>query len=491
MNIRIAAPGAVVPCDTLLLLLFEGPDKAPVLPDLPPALTALAATPGLAEASAKYKETGLLYAPADAPCRRLLCVGCGPAAEFDVARLRTVAAAAARLARERGAATLALLLEGLPLPGAVSVREAALAARFGLYRFRELKTANDIPPDPEDLVLLVGDASASDALVLAEAEAAGIALARDLVNRPSNHATADMLAGEARELASRHGFSCQVMDRAAIEEIGMGAFAAVAQGSRGEPRFVILDTDPDGGRPICFVGKGVTFDTGGISLKPAAKMEEMKSDMAGAAAVLGCLEAIGRLGGGKADRRVVGLLPLTDNMPDGGSIKPGDVVRTLSGLTVEIINTDAEGRLLLCDALAFASRLEPELVVDLATLTGAARVALGIQYAAVFSPDDALATRIRATGLPLGDKFWPMPLDEAYAKELESDTADLRNVGRREGGAIIAAMFLKRFAPEGVSWAHLDIAPTAFQDTATDFWPKGATGFGVRTLLALARGEKG
>lgn len=483
MNIRIAAPRAGAFYETLILPVFEGAAQA-----LPDALAVLASTPGLAEAPTKCRETALLYAPQGAPCRRVLTVGCGPVEAFDAALLRASLAASARLARERGGATLCAWLGGLPLPCGVAVREAALALRFGLYRFLELKSGADVPADPDEAVLLVEgpETEAAEALRLGEAEAAGLGLARDLVNRPSNHATAGQLAEEARELAARHGFSCQVMDRAAIESLGMGAFAAVAQGSRGEPCFVVLDTDPDGGRPLCLVGKGVTFDTGGISLKPAAKMEEMKSDMAGAAAVLGCLESLGALG---ASRRVVGLLPLTDNMPDGGSVKPGDVVRTLSGLSVEIINTDAEGRLLLADALAFAARLEPELVVDVATLTGAARVALGVHYAALFSPDEALAARLRALGAPLGDRLWPMPLDELYAKELESDVADLKNVGRREGGAIIAAMFLKRFAPKDAAWAHLDIAPTAFQDAAGDFWAKGATGFGVRTLLALARGE--
>ncbi len=489
MNIRLADPAAFAGCDTLILPLLEGPDRKRAAQVLPGALAVLAKTPGLDDAPFAPKETALLYAPDGAPCRRVLTVGCGAAEGLDTARLRAAVAAAARLARERRAGSLAVCLAGLPLPTQEAVREAALALRFGLYRFLELKTGDDLPPDPEDAALLPGEAGGDGdpaaALRLAEAEAAGVALARDLVNRPGNHATAARIAEEARALAVRHGFSFQVMDRAAIEALGMGAFAAVAQGSRAEPCFVVLDTAPEGGRPLCLVGKGVTFDTGGISLKPAAKMEEMKSDMAGAAAVLGCLEALGRLG---SPRRVAGLLPLTDNMPDGGGVKPGDVVRTLSGLSVEIINTDAEGRLLLADALAFAARLEPEAVVDLATLTGAARIALGVHYAAVFSPDGELARRIREAGLPLGEKFWPMPMDEVYAKELESDVADLRNVGRREGGAIIAAMFLKRFAPEGVPWAHLDIAPTAFQDAATDFWTKGATGFGVRTLIALAGG---
>ncbi|EPR44705.1 cytosol aminopeptidase [Desulfovibrio sp. X2] len=490
MDIRIAAYDSASGLDTLILPLAA--DSAPALPE---PFTGLAATPGLAEASSKHKETAFLYAPEGSPCRRLAAVGLGEAKELDAARLRQAVAAGARLARERKTARLGVSLAGLPtVPGvadeAALVREAALAVRLALYSFRELKTEGEVPVDPEEVLLLTNGSGEelSAALALAEAEAAGMLMARTLVNRPSNLASPDALAETAREIAERHGFFCQVLGRAEIEDLGMGAFAAVAQGSRSDPRFIVVDTDPkSAAAPLVLVGKGVTFDTGGISLKPSAGMEEMKSDMAGAAAVLGCLEAMGMLGRAAGLCRVVGLLPCTDNMPDGGSVKPGDVVRTLSGLTVEIVNTDAEGRLLLCDALAYAKRFSPERIIDLATLTGACRIALGVHYAGVFSADEALAARIRETGATLGDKFWPLPLDEAFAKELESETADLKNVGRREGGAITAAMFLKRFVPEGASWAHLDIAPTAFADAASELCPKGGTGFGVRTLLALAR----
>lgn len=492
MNIALADAFAPTTAETLILPLFAD-RPAP----LSGPLETLAKTPGLGEASAKFKETGILYTLPGAPCRRLLTVGMGDAAEFSLDKLSRALAVAARVARDRLCERAGVLLAGLPEVESASapriVREATVALCLGLYAFKLLKTTDESPADPKEF-LLMPDKNASReelsaALALGLAEAEGVCLARDLVNRPSNHASPAIVAETARELAARHGFSCRVHGRQEIEAMGMGAFAAVAQGSRAEPAFIVLDTDPDGGKPLVLIGKGVTFDTGGISLKPAAKMEEMKSDMAGAAAVLGCLETLGRLGGGRGASRVIGLLPCTDNMPDGGSVKPGDVVESLAGLTVEIVNTDAEGRLLLADALAFAARLSPSTIIDAATLTGACRIALGVHYAGVFSPSDEFAERIRVTGAGVGDRFWRLPLDELFAEELKSDTADLKNVGRREGGAITAAMFLKRFVPEGASWAHLDIAPTSFVDAASDLWPKGATGFGVRTLAALARGQ--
>jgi leucyl aminopeptidase len=287
----------------------------------------------------------------------------------------------------------------------------------------------------------------------------------------------------ARDLAAEFGFGVQVFGPEEIIGMGMGSFASVFRGSDTPARFVVLDSNPDGGRPLVFVGKGVTFDTGGISLKPSAKMHEMKGDMAGAAAILGLFRTLGRAGGG--GRRVVGLLPCTENVPGSRATKPGDVVTAMNGKTVEILNTDAEGRLILADALAYSARFEPEILVDLATLTGACLVALGTKVAAVFATTAELDQRIREGGSRAGERYWPMPLWAEYGAPLKSDVADLKNIATREGGAIYAAMFLKNFVPEGVDWAHLDIAGPAWTDENASVFRPGGTGFGVRTLWEL------
>jgi leucyl aminopeptidase len=316
-------------------------------------------------------------------------------------------------------------------------------------------------------------------------------LARDLVNTPANVATPSFLAETAETLGREHGFKVRVIEADEAEGMGMGCFAAVFQGSPEPAKLIVIDAAPKGAereRPLVFVGKGVTFDTGGISIKPSAKMDEMKGDMAGAAAVLGFFEALGRLG---APRRVVGILPCTENMPGGAATRPGDVVTSYAGKTVEIVNTDAEGRLLLCDALTFAAEFDPLAVVDLATLTGACLVALGTDVAAVFSANDLLAESIAELGARVGDLYWRMPLWDRYFESLKSDVADMKNVGPREGGAVNAALFLKQFAPASAPWAHLDIAGPAFATTATALTAKGGTGFGVRTLLALVTAWEG
>ena len=323
---------------------------------------------------------------------------------------------------------------------------------------------------------------------LAQSEVAGIMLARDLTISPANRATPGFIADTASGMAARFGFKIEIIDLESARSMGMGAFAAVARGSR-EPAFVIViehappgtENDP----PIVFIGKGITFDTGGISLKPSEKLDAMKQDMAGAASVLGAFEVIGRTG---LDKRVVGILPCTENMPGGQAYKPGDVFRSYSGQTVEIISTDAEGRLVLCDALAYAaSRFKPALMVDIATLTGACIVALGRDVAAILGNREELVGSIQQIGASVGERFWPLPLWDSYFEALKSDVADMKNVGDRSAGAIVGAMFLKQFVPEQIPWAHLDIAGTAWTDKDTGFSPKGATGFGVRTLFEIAR----
>lgn len=323
------------------------------------------------------------------------------------------------------------------------------------------------------------------ALAQARALVQGVELAKEWANRPPNHATPSLLAEAARGLAKKHGLQCKVLGPREVAKLGMGAFLAVAQGAVEPLRFIVLEYKARQtiGAPVVLVGKGITFDTGGISMKPAAEMDEMKFDMSGAASVLGVFQAIGEL---KPDLHLVGLIPATENMPDGQAVKPGDVVTSMAGQTIEILNTDAEGRLVLCDALTYAERYKPRAVIDIATLTGACVIALGAVRSGLFSADDELAAALLAAGQASDDLCWRMPLDDEYAEGLKSRFADVANVGGRAGGAITAAKFLQRFA-ERFPWAHLDIAGTAWRSGMA----KGATGRPVGLLLEYLLAQTG
>ena len=328
------------------------------------------------------------------------------------------------------------------------------------------------------VVLGVADTAAvADAFARSVATAVGVELAREWGNRPANHATPTLLAAAAKELAKHPGVQCKVMGPADVAKLGMGAFMAVARGSEEELRFIELRYNGAAKfqPPVVLVGKGITFDTGGISIKPAAEMDEMKFDMCGAASVLGVFRALAEL---QPAINVVGLIPACENMPDGRAIKPGDVVTSMSGQTIEILNTDAEGRLVLCDALTYAARLKPAAVVDIATLTGACVIALGGVRSGLFASDEALAAALLAAGEAAQDPCWRLPLDEDYAEGLKSNVADVANVAGRPAGSITAAKFLQRFVGEW-PWAHLDIAGTAWKGGSA----KGATGRPVALLL--------
>jgi len=324
-----------------------------------------------------------------------------------------------------------------------------------------------------------------DGLHRGEAIANGVALARECANRPGNHCTPSYLADQARQLAKAHDLGVEVLNRKEVEKLGMGCFLAVAQGSEQALKFIVLQYRGAArtSAPLVLVGKGITFDTGGISIKPAGEMDEMKFDMGGAASVLGTFRAVAQL---KPKVNLVGLIPACENMPSGSAVKPGDVVTSLSGQTVEILNTDAEGRLILCDALTYAERFKPAAVVDIATLTGACVVALGHHRSGLFSPDDALAAELDRAGQAALDPCWRMPLDEEYDEGLKSNFADMGNVGPRAGGAITAAMFLKRYTGK-YPWAHLDIAGSAWKSGAN----KGATGRPVPLLTQFVLGRAG
>lgn len=495
MHINLLKDQAAWKADPALVFVFQDSDDLPGRDGLEKHLVPwLFESPGLEDFRAKPGAVRVLYGPADATIRRVVLVGLGKKEEYTLETLRKGCAAAFMECRGLGKGVepgIALdCLADLPGDTEQTVEEAFLAAMLGLYRFLPFKTANkdEEPSDIETANLLCPaepEPGVAQAVNRARATAAGVMLARDLVNTPSNTATPTYLAGIAAQMADDYGFSLQVLDRDEAVALGMGGFTAVAQGSEEPPRFIVLKSLAEVAtkKPLVIVGKGVTFDTGGISIKPSANMHEMKGDMGGAAAVLGFFKAYGELG---LDCPVVGIMPCTDNMPDSRSYKPGDVVRTLSGKTVEIMNTDAEGRMLLCDGLAYSERFKPGLLVDIATLTGACVVALGPKVGAVFSPKDELAGKIYEIGQEVGDKFWQMPLWDMYFEDLKSDVADLKNVGSRMGGAIHAAMFLKQFVPEGVDWAHLDIAGPSWSGKGTGKQTAGGTGFGVRTLLRLA-----
>jgi leucyl aminopeptidase len=316
-----------------------------------------------------------------------------------------------------------------------------------------------------------------DAVSHAQALVAGVEWAKEWANRPANHATPTLLSQAAQKTASGRHFKCEVLGPKDVAKLGMGAFMAVAQGAAEPLRFIVMRYNGAAASqaPVVLVGKGITFDTGGISIKPAPEMDEMKYDMGGAASVLGVFKALSLL---KPGINVVGLIPATENMPDGQAVKPGDVVTSMSGQTIEILNTDAEGRLVLCDALTYAERFKPQAVIDIATLTGACVIALGAVRTGLFSSDDALALQLQQAGETSGDTCWRMPLDEEYADGLKSRFADVANVAGRAAGSVTAAKFLQRFA-HSFPWAHLDIAGTAWRSGAA----KGATGRPVALLL--------
>jgi leucyl aminopeptidase len=383
-----------------------------------------------------------------------------------------------------GAATIAIHAANLSGTNAAEVAYGALLRnwRFDKYRTKLAETSKPTIT-AVSMVGAVTDASAAWPRYAAIAD--GVMLTRELVSEPANVIYPESFVERCRHLADL-GVEISVLDDKQMADLGMGALLGVAQGSRKPARMLVMRWDGTGGaqkRPVAFVGKGVTFDTGGISIKPAAGMEDMKWDMGGAAAVAGAMKA---LAGRKAKAYVVGVCGLVENMPDGNAQRPGDVVTSMSGQTIEVINTDAEGRLVLCDALHWVQEVHnPEYIVDLATLTGAIIISLAHEYAGLFSNDDDLSAKLTAAGTASGDPLWRFPLGKAYDKMIDSPIADMKNVGARGGGSITAAQFLQRYIMDGVKWAHLDIAGTAWSDKDGATYAKGATGYGVRLLDRL------
>jgi leucyl aminopeptidase len=474
-----AAGAAREKCDALVLVVPEGykPGKDP--------LSRLAAD-ALESGDLEAKPGKLLqsYKPADIVAARVVMAGGG-----DGSARRVQAAICAAVGSLRSSTTVKSLAVVLP-KGADDdvVRAAVTGTAEAAYVYVATKSKPE-GREIEKVTIGVADAARAKAgFETAKAAATGIGFARELANLPPNHATPTRLGEEAKKLAKAHGFACEVMGPKEIAKLGMGAFMAVAQGSEEPARFIVLEykgaaaSEP----PIVLVGKGITFDSGGISIKPAQDMDEMKFDMSGAASVLGTFRAIGAM---KPRLNVVGLIPSCENLPDGRAVKPGDIVTTMNGQTVEILNTDAEGRLILCDALAYAERYKPAAVIDIATLTGACVVALGFVRSGLFSTDEKLAQDLLAAGEKTLDFAWRMPLDDEYADGLKTNFADVANVtGSRWGGAITAAKFLQRFTSK-YKWAHLDVAGTASKGGPQ----KGGTGRPVGLLyqFLLARQRTG
>jgi len=424
----------------------------------------------------KAGKTLYVHRPAGLKAPRLVfaCAGAGTVKAF-----RAAVAQGIGQIKGSGAKHVAVGLAGSGGLSAAHAEAVVAAVADAAYVYRHTKPS--APPDAAlaRLTLLCAKADAKNVqqgLARGNAVAAGVTLARECANRPGNHCTPTWLADRARKLGKEFGLKVQVLDRKAIEKLGMGSFLAVAQGSAEPPRFIVAHYEgaPKSQAPVVLVGKGITFDTGGISIKPAAEMDEMKFDMGGAASVLGTLRAVAEM---KPALNLVCIIPTCENMPGSRAVKPGDVVTSMSGQTIEILNTDAEGRLILCDALTYAERFKPAVVVDVATLTGACVIALGHHHSGLFTADDKVAERMLAASQAALDPCWRMPLDEEYDEALKSNFADMGNVGGRAGGAITAAMFLKRFTGK-YPWAHLDIAGTAWKSGAA----KGATGRPVPLL---------
>jgi len=419
--------------------------------------------------------------------RRLLLIGCGDRAAYKAAQIAQMAGTATRFLRSKNVKTLAICprTEGDVEKTAQTV---VVGAIMGLFEPDKYRTQDKEKREIDELVVLIEGADkkavqsgGERGRIIGEA----INFTRDLANEPGAFLTPTILADRAKTVAKEFGLSIDVLDQKRMEKLGMGSLLGVSRGSDEPPKLIVMKYEPkkaskgSKGKLLALVGKGITFDSGGISLKPGENMELMKYDMTGAATVIGTMRAIAQL---KPSMPVLGVAPCSENLPSGKATKPGDVLRAMTGKTIEVINTDAEGRLVLADAIAYAKQLGATQIVDMATLTGAVSIALGDVNTAILGTDQTLIDEVIAAGKEVGEKFWQLPLDSEYTKQIKSDIADIKNVGGKKAGTITAAAFLKEFADD-TSWAHLDIAGTAWGDPATPYRSKGPTGVAVRTLV--------
>lgn len=472
----VRSKASAVEADAVVILAPQGPPP----PELEKQLSALYAS---GEITGKLLEFTLLHGLEGFNARRVLIAGTGKPDKFDSAALRRVAGAAVRFLKPKGITAIAFAVGDDP----DRVSAAAEAAILGGWEPDYLKTDKDGKEKPLasiSIVTTAGGAEPEAALEKSRIIAEAANLARDISVEPPNLLTPLALADRARRVAQSSGLSCDVLDRDRMRQLGMGALLGVAQGSANPPALIVLQYKP--AKPsqahLGLVGKGVTFDTGGISIKPSEGMDQMKYDMAGGAAVIGAMQAIARL---KPAIAVTGLVPAVENMPGSRAQRPGDIVTSLSGKTIEILNTDAEGRLILADAIAYAKQLGCTHLIDAATLTGAIVVALGHASSGVFANNDALLDQWMTAARQAGEKMWRMPLDDDYRELLKTVYADIQNIGGRWGGACSAAMFLKEFAGD-TPWVHVDVAGTAWLDDAKSWLAKGPTGIPLGTMVNLA-----
>ena len=485
-------PPPAIETELLVIPMFEGEARAPV--DGLDGAAAGEITRALQCGELAGRPYELFFTPLvrDWKARRIAIVGAGQPSSFDLERLRRLAATAALAARQRRLTRIAFLMRHAADVSGMSDAQAAQAVAEGLmtgaYEAGLYKTGDRGGAPPTEIVVIV-PAPHSSALVAAVERGTvmgeSVNIAKHLCDEPSNVLTPRVFAERAAQIARAAGLGVEILDEHAIAGLKMGLLLGVARGSAEPPRLIVLRHEPPGApaAPVLgLVGKGITFDTGGISIKPADGMERMKDDMAGGAAVICAMRAIALL---RAPIRVVAVVPTTENMPGGRAIKPGDVLTGASGKTVEVINTDAEGRLILGDGLWYAQQLGATHLVDVATLTGACVVALGKAASGLFGTPDAWRDTVRDTAAVAGDRSWPLPLYEEYGEQIRSEVADIMNSGGRPAGACTAAMFLKEFAGDR-PWCHLDIAGTAWAEDGKPYQPKGATGVAVRTLAELA-----
>jgi leucyl aminopeptidase len=487
-----ARPAATLDTDLLVVPVFES-DGFSDEPGLD------AATGGeLGQAMARGDFTGKVFTTFSASLTgggwtapRAVMVGAGRLQDLTADRLRKIATAGALVARQRRLARVALMVRpGSPVAAHAAVQAMAEGVTLANFEVGSYKTGADGPSWLESAILRVEGSSLETALERGRVLGECSNIARELANEPGNSLTPRAFAQRAVAVAEAAGVDVEVLDEQRIADLNMGLLLGVARGSQEPPRLVVLRHEPkDAPKDVVLglVGKGITFDTGGISIKPADNMDKMKDDMSGGAAVIGAMSAIARLRG---PVRCVGIVPMTENMPGGRALKPGDILRSAEGKTVEVLNTDAEGRLILGDGLWYARQLGATHLVDIATLTGACVVALGKSTTGLFGTPAAWVEQVRLASEQAGDRSWPMPTFDDYAEQLKSDIADFTNTGGRPAGAITAAMFLKEFAG-GCPWVHMDIAGTAWADEAKPYQPKGPTGVATRTLAELALAAEG
>jgi leucyl aminopeptidase len=484
------------PCELLLLFSFESPEQLEGTiqnVDLEwKGFISMLMKQG--DFKGELFECRLFYTQGALPAKRVLLTGLGKKGEFDIEKWRGAASKAGQFIRNSGIKQFVFPIKKFDGPSEKELAESFVTGLLlGVYQFNEFKTLERDKIKEIGEVILLGEKDEEikwigDGLRTGEIISEAVYMARDLVNGPSNQVTPTVLAEKAQQIAKDYGMEIQIFEVSQAEAMGMGAFVAVAKGSQEPGKFIVLEYNKGKGLDtIALVGKGITFDSGGISIKPSENMDRMKDDMSGAATVLATMQVASKL---QLPFHLVGIMPATENLPSGKAYKPGDILKTLSGQTVEVISTDAEGRLILSDALTYSLRYQPKAIIDLATLTGACVIALGDFVIGLFGNDESLLKRIEEASSKTGEKVWRLPLWDEYFEYLKSDAADFRNVGTRAAGAIIGAIFLSKFV-EKVPWVHLDIAGPASIEKERPYIPRGGTGVGVRLLVQLLRNWKG